>query len=600
MHARLVLAHALGEQGDDLLARALRAPAIVARNLDRRRTVRQRRADAVEHDRPRVVVRIGSRGRAFPFRRRGFRRHGLRTGIASLAAPPLAEGLLRRLGEVAGRRPARQRPGQPIDPPVARQGTRAEPSRLLRRSRRRGARRTRGTSRASRASPASNPARRPPPSRAGARAPSGCRSRPGRPRNRRRRGSRRTAGSDPARARAAAASGSPRSGPGRPTRRRGRRCASRPGRRSGTPSNGCSAAPGGRPRRRARRSGRCRAAPGGTRVARRRDARRSRRTCTGFIRSPVDERGSSCRNTSMSCHDGTSFSTPITVTSTSGSVVHMRPLPSDSTTQTVPVSATAKFAPEMPMRASRNFARRCRRAASASASGSSVRSGRSSSRANSSRISARFLWIAGTRMCDWTSSPSWMINSARSVSIGRTPEPSSASFSLISSVAIDFTFTTSSTPCARAISHTIRFASAASRAQCTWPPAAPTAASSRSSCVPRSPSVWSLTAWPAAFNSAQSGSSSTTAARLARIVVVALARLRRSCESRSVTLAAFGKLTRRAPPPGARRARPCAGARGRRRSASGRSCPPRRPPRRPCRARLAPCPPPSPRRPRRS
>ena len=164
------------------------------------------------------------------------------------------------------------------------------------------------------------------------------------------------------------------------------------------------------------------------------------------MRSPVDERGSSWMNTSMSRHVGTSFSIPITVTSTSGSVVHMRPLPSDSNTQTVPVSATAKLAPLIPMRADRNLARRCRRAASASAAGSSVRSGRFSSRANTSRISERFLWMAGTRMCDCTSSPSWMISSARSVSIARTPASASASLSLISSVTIDLTFTTSSTP----------------------------------------------------------------------------------------------------------------------------------------------------------
>ena len=62
---------------------------------------------------------------------------------------------------------------------------------------------------------------------------------------------------------------------------------------------------------------------------------------------------------------------PITVTSTSGSVVHMRPLPSDSTTQTVPVSAMPKFAPLTAMGADRNFSRRCRRAASARAAGSS-------------------------------------------------------------------------------------------------------------------------------------------------------------------------------------------------------------------------------------
>ena len=96
--------------------------------------------------------------------------------------------------------------------------------------------------------------------------------------------------------------------------------------------------------------------------------------------------------------DGTTFSTPITVTSTSGSVVHMRPLPSDSKTQTLPVSATAKFAPLTPIRADRNFARKCRRAASAKAAGSSVRSSSPSSRRKMSRISARLRWIAGTRM----------------------------------------------------------------------------------------------------------------------------------------------------------------------------------------------------------
>ena len=55
---------------------------------------------------------------------------------------------------------------------------------------------------------------------------------------------------------------------------------------------------------------------------------------------------------------GTTFSIPMIVISVSGSVVHMRPLPSDSTTQTVPVSATAKFAPLMPTRARRKRSRR--------------------------------------------------------------------------------------------------------------------------------------------------------------------------------------------------------------------------------------------------
>ena len=121
----------------------------------------------------------------------------------------------------------------------------------------------------------------------------------------------------------------------------------------------------------------------------------------GFIRSAVEERGSSCRKTSRSRHAGSTFSIPITVISVSGSVMHMRPLPSDSTTQIVPVSATPKFAPTTATGTVRNFSRRCRRAASAIAVASQPRSWPSAIvRSNSARISARFLWIAGTRMCD--------------------------------------------------------------------------------------------------------------------------------------------------------------------------------------------------------
>ena len=90
----------------------------------------------------------------------------------------------------------------------------------------------------------------------------------------------------------------------------------------------------------------------------------------GFIRSAVEERGSSCRKTSRSCHAGSTFSIPISVTSTFGSVRHMRPLPSDSTTPIVPVSAIPKFAPETATGTVRNFARRCSRAASAIADAS--------------------------------------------------------------------------------------------------------------------------------------------------------------------------------------------------------------------------------------
>ncbi len=53
---------------------------------------------------------------------------------------------------------------------------------------------------------------------------------------------------------------------------------------------------------------------------------------------------------------GTSFSMPITVISVRGRVRHMRPLPSDSTTASVPVSATAKFAPLIATRGGKELA----------------------------------------------------------------------------------------------------------------------------------------------------------------------------------------------------------------------------------------------------
>ncbi len=58
-----------------------------------------------------------------------------------------------------------------------------------------------------------------------------------------------------------------------------------------------------------------------------------------------------------------------------GSVVQNRPFPSDSTTQTVPVSATAKFAPLIATVASRNRSRKYARAAAARTLGSSESSG---------------------------------------------------------------------------------------------------------------------------------------------------------------------------------------------------------------------------------
>ena len=76
------------------------------------------------------------------------------------------------------------------------------------------------------------------------------------------------------------------------------------------------------------------------------------------MRSPVAERGSRRSSSARSSSDGTTFSMPMTVTSSGGSVVHMRPLPSFSTTQTVPVSATPTLAPVTPIPARRKRSRR--------------------------------------------------------------------------------------------------------------------------------------------------------------------------------------------------------------------------------------------------
>ena len=69
------------------------------------------------------------------------------------------------------------------------------------------------------------------------------------------------------------------------------------------------------------------------------------------------------------------------------------------------------------------------------------------------------------------------MSSARSVSQAAIPSRASASLSSISWVAIDLTLMTSSAPASRTIRATIAFASAASRAQWTVPPAAVTFAS---------------------------------------------------------------------------------------------------------------------------
>lgn len=66
---------------------------------------------------------------------------------------------------------------------------------------------------------------------------------------------------------------------------------------------------------------------------------------------------------------------PMTVIRVSGRVRHIRPLPSDSTTERVPVSAMPKLAPEIATLVVMNFSRRYARAAAASSAGTAFSSG---------------------------------------------------------------------------------------------------------------------------------------------------------------------------------------------------------------------------------
>ena len=165
--------------------------------------------------------------------------------------------------------------------------------------------------------------------------------------------------------------------------------------------------------------------------------------------------------------------------------------------------------------------------------------------------------------------------SARRSPSRRAAMPASASASLrpISSVVSDFIFTTSSTPCARAISTTVAFASAASRAQCTRAPAASAALSNCNRYSSSRASTSALIARPASRSSCQSGSSATTRARFAWIVSVALRRFRRSCVFASSTRACSGNelISRRGSPRGAPSGSRSAHVRARRRSGADRT-----------------------------
>ena len=373
-----------------------------------------------------------------------------------------------------------------------------------------------------------------------------------------------------------------------------RRCASRPGTRSGTPSSGCSAAPGGRPRRRASACARCRAARGGTPSARRPRARRSTATCTG---------SSARRSRSAAAAAGRprGRATPAAASRS----------PSRSRARRAASCTCARCPRTRRPRPSRSPRSRSSRPRSPPAPTGTSRAGgaapprRSPSppsrgpapwaivRSNRRRISARFLWIAGTRMCDERSPASWMISSARSVSIASIPSACErlVELDLVGGDRLDLDHLARAVVLGDPGHDRVRLGRVAR-------PVHDAAGARHRRLEPlellgqrrhraRLDRRAGRRAAPPSRRARRS-----RASRLARIVVVALPRLRRSCASCSVSWAAAGKPFIPAPPgsrPGAPRARRSAACAARRRCASGTSCRPTCRPPRACRARGAAC-----------
>ena len=152
---------------------------------------------------------------------------------------------------------------------------------------------------------------------------------------------------------------------------------------------------------------------------------------------------------------------PTTLTSASGRVRHIRPLPSDSTTTSVPVSATAKFAPETATFGAQELLPQVQPGSAGQLGrvvGQVVRRGTSGTRhplAGRSAGSPRGFGGSPAPGCGWAGRR----RAARSAPRGRSPHaaipaPASASLRPISWVAIDLTLTTSSTPWAFATAAT--------------------------------------------------------------------------------------------------------------------------------------------------
>ena len=161
------------------------------------------------------------------------------------------------------------------------------------------------------------------------------------------------------------------------------------------------------------------------RSARRPRARRSRATCTGSSARPSPSAAGAAGARRGRATRATTFSIPITVISVSGSVVHIRPLPSDSTTQTVPGLGDGEVrAGDRDAGAEERLAEVAARGGLGERRGIVREAGPTErARGRGRAISAGRWWSAGTSRCDGRSPASWMISSARSVSIGRDPAP---------------------------------------------------------------------------------------------------------------------------------------------------------------------------------
>ena len=319
----------------------------------------------------------------------------------------------------------------------------------------------------------------------------------------------------------------------------------------------------------------------------------------GFIRSPVAERGRSCRKTSRSRSVGHDLLD-----------AHDRDEHLAAASAHAPVALGLHHADSARSRrrrssrreiatcAARKCSRRWRRAASASAAGSSDRSGgRRSCPANSSRISARFLWMAGTRMCD-ERSPGELDDQLGQVGLDRVDARASQRVVQADLVGrIDLTLTTSRAPW--------RGARCRRRSRSPRPRRAPSAPSPPARLHRRLEllevgsgswrSVRALIAAPASRSASQSRQLGDHGPRRGADRRRGLgAGCARSCGVRSASRAAAGKGRRsgphaRASRPGSRPGAPCArrpaaGA-ARRRCASGTICRPRCRPRRRVEAR---------------